>query len=205
MRCKNLALRQAEGGGMFRPLLRWLWPVLVVVLLGGCTSAAGPTGSAVALPPAPAAAGPAEPGSPSDAAGGWSARPASTLALPTLFSHRLLVPPLQLVQLPLAGNTPTVLAAMQRFAAAAPAALEQRELLYAQTSQEPQEGWLTLMARSEGVDWVFGLQFNVDEGGRTLTLRLRTAGAANIANPQGKKMDGHISTLGQVVPRLFTD
>ena len=61
------------------------------------------------------------------------------------------------------------------------------------------------MARSEGVDWVFGLQFNVDEGGRTLTLRLRTAGAANIANPQGKKMDGHISTLGQLVPRLFTD
>ncbi len=204
MRCKNLALRQAEGGGMFRPLLRWLWPALVVLLLGGCTSASGPARH-TAAPPAPAPTGPTEPASPSGAAGGWNAQPASVIPLTGLFSHRLLAPPLQLVQLPLAGNTPTVLAAMQRFAAAVPAALEQRELLYAQTSQEPQEGWLTLMARSEGVDWVFGLQFNVDEGGRTLTLRLRTAGAANIANPQGKKMDGHINTLGQVVPRLFMD
>lgn len=139
---------------------------------------------------------------PADLAAPWSFPVAS---LPRLFSHRVMVPPLQLTQIDLGAKTPTLQAAMRRFAEAAPAALAQRGLFDAHSYLEPNEGWLTLIASSQGVDWVFGVQFTVDGGGRTLTLRLRTAGAANIGNPQAKKMDQHIGTLVTQVPALFAD
>ncbi|WZB64952.1 hypothetical protein WJ971_18780 [Achromobacter xylosoxidans] len=115
-----------------------------------------------------------------------------------------MVPPLQLTQIDLGAKTPTLQAAMRRFQAA-PAALAQRGLFDAHSYLEPNEGWLTLIASSQGVDWVFGVQFTVDGGGRAPTLRLRTAGAANIGNPQAKKMDQHIGTLVTLVPALFAD
>jgi len=202
MRRAILALRHTEGGGMLRLLPRWLLPALAAVLFGGCASSPGPARNPAAAPaggndvmsmPAPP---PADPGAP------WSFPVAS---LPQLFSHRVMVPPLQLTQIDLGAKTPTLQAAMRRFAEAAPAALAQRGLFDAHSYLEPNEGWLTLIASSQGVDWVFGVQFTVDGGGRTLTLRLRTAGAANIGNPQAKKMDQHIGTLVTQVPALFAD
>lgn len=202
MRRAILALRQSEGGGMLRLLPRWLLPALAATLFGGCASSTGPAGkttepmsTSVANSDAPSipALGPGAP---------WTV---SVVPLPGLFSHRVLVPPLQLTQIDLDANTPTLLAAMSRFAAAAPPALAQAGLFDARSHLEPNEGWLTLIASSQGVDWVFGVQFTVDGGGRTLTLRLRTAGAANIGNPQAKKMDQHIGTLVTLVPALFAD
>ncbi|WOB71150.1 hypothetical protein [Achromobacter xylosoxidans] len=187
---------------MLRLLPRWLLPALAAVLFGGCASSPGPTRNPTAAPAGgnDAMSMPAPP--PADLAAPWSFPVAS---LPRLFSHRVMVPPLQLTQIDLGAKTPTLQAAMRRFAEAAPAALAQRGLFDAHSYQEPNEGWLTLIASSQGVDWVFGVQFTVDGGGRTLTLRLRTAGAANIGNPQAKKMDQHIGTLVTLVPALFAD
>lgn len=195
MRGQILAPRASEGGGFLRWLPRLLLPALAAVLFGGCASTAGQ-----ARLTAPAPAGVADPGSVTVPAS-WTA---AATPMPRLFSHRLLVPPLQLVQIAFSAETPTVLAAMQRFAAAAPSALEARGLLRARTLIEPDTGWLTLIARAQGVDWVFGLQFSADGGG-LLTLRLRTAGAGNIDNPRPQEMDAHIATLAALAPGLLAD
>lgn len=213
MRRPIVAPRQAEGDGLFRSLPKLLLCVLAALLFGGCASTSGSAGRVAAVQAVASDAGPATvsattlvSGAAPAPAGGWSATSSPTaVPMPRLFSHRLLAPPLQLIQISLSGATPTVLAAMQRFAAAAPAALEPRGLLYAQAMVESDAGWLTLTARSQGVDWVFGVQFTVDGGGRLLTLRLRTAGAGNIDNPRPKEMDAHIAALAAVVPQLFAD
>lgn len=212
MRRPIVAPREGAGDGLFRSLPKLLLFGLVALLFGGCASTPGAAGrkaapvavqavasdAGSAMVPASAFASGSAP------AGGWNAALSPTaVPMPRLFSHRLLAPPLQLIQISLSGATPTVLAAMQRFAAAAPPALEPRGLLYAQATLEPEAGWLTLTARSQGVDWVFGVQFTVDGGGRLLTLRLRTAGAGNIDNPRPKEMDAHIATLAAVMPQLF--
>ena len=214
MRRPIVAPRQGAGDGLFRSLPKLLLFALVALLFGGCSSTPGLAGRAAAPAAVQAVASDAgstigsatvfASGSAPAPAGGWNAALSSTaVPMPRLFSHRLLAPPLQLIQISLSGATPTVLAAMQRFAAAAPPALEPRGLLYAQATLEPEAGWLTLTARSQGVDWVFGVQFTVDGGGRLLTLRLRTAGAGNIDNPRPKEMDAHIATLAAVMPQLF--
>ncbi|OAS98909.1 hypothetical protein A6I77_18650 [Achromobacter xylosoxidans] len=195
MRGQILAPRASEGGGFLRWLPRLLLPALAAVLFGGCASTAGQ-----ARLTAPAPAGIADPG-PVTVPASWTA---AATPMPRLFSHRLLAPPLQLVQIAFSAETPTVLAAMQRFAAAAPSALEARGLLRARTLIEPDSGWLTLIARAQGVDWVFGLQFSADGGG-LLTLRLRTAGAGNIDNPRPQEMDVHIATLAALAPGLLAD
>lgn len=199
MQGQILAPRAGEGGGFLRWLPRLLLPALAAVLFGGCASTAGQ-----ARLTAPAPAGIAGPG-PVTVPASWTAGagPAAT-PMPRLFSHRLLAPPLQLVQIAFSAETPTVLAAMQRFAAAAPSALEARGLLRARALIEPDSGWLTLIARAQGVDWVFGLQFSADGGG-LLTLRLRTAGAGNIDNPRPQEMDAHIATLAALAPGLLAD
>lgn len=202
MRRAILALRQSEGGGMLRLLPRWLLPALAATLFGGCASSTGPA-SKTAEPVYTSVAGSDAPSIPASGSGApWTV---SAVPLPGLFSHRVLVPPMQLTQIDLDANTPTLLAAMSRFATAVPPALAQAGLFDARSHLEPNEGWLTLIASSQGVDWVFGVQFTVDGGGRTLTLRLRTAGAANIGNPQPKKMDQHIGALVTLVPALFAD
>ena len=199
MRRPILAPRVNEGGGFLRWLPRLLLPALAAVLFGGCASTAGQARVAAVAP-----ASAVDPGLATVPAS-WSAGVAPTAApMPRLFSHRLLVPPLQLVQIAFSAETPTVLAAMQRFATAAPSALEARGMLRARTLIEADTGWLTLVARAQGVDWVFGLQFSADGGG-LLTLRLRTAGAGNIDNPRPQEMDAHIATLAALAPGLLAD
>ena len=185
MRRPILAPRVNEGGGFLRWLPRLLLPALAAVLFGGCASTAGQARVAAVAP-----ASAVDPGLATVPAS-WSAGVAPTAApMPRLFSHRLLVPPLQLVQIAFSAETPTV--------------LEARGLLRARTLIEADTGWLTLVARAQGVDWVFGLQFSADGGG-LLTLRLRTAGAGNIDNPRPQEMDAHIATLAALAPGLLAD
>lgn len=205
MRRSILAWPQGAGGGLWRRLPKLLLPALAAVLFGGCASTGQPPHTAAVAP-----AGAPMPAPASAPAGGavWLGTAGTVvpdaIPLPRLFSHRLLTPPLQLVQIALGGGIPTPLAAMRRFADAAPPALAQRGLLRARAMLEPEAGWVTLVARAQGVDWVFGIQFTAEDGG-LLTLRLRTAGAGNIDDPRPQEMDAHIANLAAVAESLLTD
>ena len=196
MRRQIVASRQGEAAGILRLLPRLLLSALVAVLFGGCATTSRPVPAAVAPTSAPAPAP------------DWTAAPSSivpplALQISRLFSHRLLVPPLQLTQIALAKDVPDARAAMRRFAEAAPSVLASRGLLNARSALEPESGWLTLVVRSRGYDWAFGLQFSVDGGGGTLTVRLRTAGAVDNRDPRPEEMDEYIGILASAVLEVF--
>ncbi|MBB1627885.1 hypothetical protein [Achromobacter sp. UMC71] len=198
MRRPIVASRQGEAGGMIRLLPRLLLSALVAVLFGGCAASSRPAPAPAAVVPASASAS-----APDSGVAPASIVPPLALQLSRSFSHRLLVPPLQLTQIALAKDVPDARAAMRRFAEAAPSALAARGLLNARSALEPESGWLTLVFRSRGYDWAFGLQFSVDGGGSTLTVRLRTAGAVDNRDPRPEEMDEYIGILASAVLEVF--
>lgn len=205
--CRQIvAPRQREAGGMIRQLPRFLLSVLLAALLAGCAATPGkiPVAAMNASYPAPvpasaSASAPDRPPAPA------SIVPPLALQISRLFSHRLLVPPMQLTQIPLAGDVSTMRAAMRRFVEAAPSVLAARGMLDARAALEPDSGWLTLVARSKGYEWAFGLQFSVDGGGSTLTVRLRSAGSVDNRDPRPEEMDGYIGILASAVLEVFPD
>lgn len=196
MRRPIVASRQGEAAGMIRLLPRLLLSALVAVLFGGCAAKPPPVPAAVTATAAPAPV-------PDSTAAPASIVPPLALQISRQFSHHLRVPALQLTQIPLTKDVPDARAAMRRFAESAPSALAAQGLLNARSALEPESGWLTLVVRSRGYDWAFGLQFSVDGGGSTLTVRLRTGGAVDNRDPRPEEMDEYIGILASAVLEVF--